>query len=94
MTNQEKYKTAKERGLAFRDFCRGWTDCEKCPAFQKTSDSYNYCNYVWLEFEAQQSATEVADILDRHSHLSNYGAPKELVEAIARASELLRKKGR
>lgn len=92
MTNQEKYKNAKERGLAFRDFCRGWTDCEKCPAFQKTSDNYNYCNYVWLEFEAQQSATEVADMLDKYSDLDNYGAPIELHEAIVRAVELLRKR--
>ena len=49
MTNQEKYKTAKEREQAFLQFCRP-SDCNECPL----GESNVVCVLNWLEMEVKE----------------------------------------
>lgn len=50
MTNEEKYKTAKERQKAFESFC-SMNNCKRCPAFK--DDSGCYFNWLDLEYEEE-----------------------------------------
>jgi hypothetical protein len=91
MTNQEKYKTLEERAKAFDEFC-----CFNCPNCQLRNSKCS-CVLVWLELEAQLSASEVADILEEYVSTSDKSDNKgviltspELYKAIARAVEILR----
>lgn len=94
MTNGEKYKTAKERGAAFKDFCRWNYHCEKCPAYLKLTDGYNYCNFVWLDLEAPMSAKEAADILEKFNNWRNgdgmFIQAVDITKALNKAIEILR----
>lgn len=56
MTNGEKYKTADERFMAFKKFCRFPLNCENCPIHRaKPRMGTIYCIFVWLEQEAEKS---------------------------------------
>lgn len=51
MTNAEKYKTAEERGSAFREFCHhGCAGCGLSRVSFKLSD----CPMLWLELKAEE----------------------------------------
>lgn len=50
-TNAEIYKTAKEREIAFRHFCRSSRDCDGCSIRYSTGK----CEFLWLELEAKYS---------------------------------------
>lgn len=65
MTNQEKYKTAKEREAAFLKFCNA-QECVHCPLSNNDEDD---CRYLWLELAAPttKNAKEVADILAKYN---------------------------
>ena len=89
ITNQEKYKTYEERVKAFEEFC-----CHRCVDCQLKNRS---CILAWLELEAQLSASEVADILEKYEDVSDKSDNKgvihtspELYKAIVRAVEILR----
>lgn len=95
MTNAEKFKTAKEREVAFREFCQK-NRCDKCPAYRNLSDNYNYCTFVWQDLEAPLTASEVADILAKYIawRKGDHGQPspctwEELNTVIDRAVEIL-----
>lgn len=61
MKNSEKYKTYKERGEAFQDFCRGKVVCERCPLYtQARKQGSTWCSYVWLELEAEEEKEDDA----------------------------------
>jgi hypothetical protein len=95
MTNGEKYKTIEERSKAFNEFCTASANCKRCPIKPPVESGLHSaftCAFTWLENDTQLSADEVADILNKYSDLSNYGAPEELSNAIARAVELLKEK--
>ena len=59
MTNEQKYKTAKERGEAFTEWCRRKSSCRKCEA-----DKFTYggtrggCQFYWLALEAEEEKPE------------------------------------
>lgn len=91
MTNAEKYKTIEERSKAFNELCTSSENCERCP-IRSPLGSGLHCAFTWLEKDTQLSANDVADILNKYSDLSNYGAPEELNKAIIRAVELLKEK--
>lgn len=105
MTNAEKFKTAKERGAAFENFCKKFWRCDLCPIYRKSSNEENYCRFDWLDLEAEEeplSASEVAVILEEHNlwrrgegEYAEPGVwcphtPKQLSKAIDRAIEILR----
>ena len=57
MTNAEKFKTAKERAMAFRKFCANKI-CKgheaNCVFFDKLHDKTKHmCEFAWLELEAK-----------------------------------------
>ena len=54
MTNGEKYKTSKERRLAFGQFCKSHRECEKCPIVGSSNESPWGCMFTWLEMEARE----------------------------------------
>lgn len=59
MTNQEKYKTAKEREDEFRQFCKSHRVCEACPLFEvrRAYNAYSFqygCLLKWLEIEVEE----------------------------------------
>lgn len=94
MTNQEKYKTAKEREVAFLKFCNA-QGCASCPLCDNDEDD---CRYLWLELAAPatRNAKEVADILARYNAWrkdSNVSYPetyKEITGIIDQAIDILR----
>ena len=52
MTNQERYKTIKEREIAFQKFCaERKINCHKCPVLscRVIEDG---CKFAWLTIEA------------------------------------------
>lgn len=51
MTNGEKYKTAKERQMAFKQFCKSHV-CAGCPFYD--SRAMHGCIFNWLEMEAEE----------------------------------------
>lgn len=52
MTNEEKFKTAKERYEEFDEFCNKHT-CDNCPA-GKVGSLESECAFNWLEFENEK----------------------------------------
>lgn len=52
MTNGEKFKTAKERALAFDKFCRG--QCAKCPISSRKDCNDDKCEFIWLDLEVEE----------------------------------------
>lgn len=52
MTNQEKYKTAREREQAFVRFCEPRI-CKECPV-HAGHGAGNGCVLIWLEMEAEE----------------------------------------
>lgn len=95
MTNQEKYKTAKERKEGFRKFCKG-KRCEDCPLNDNAYDEDD-CRYLWLELEALMTTETVVKILAKYSkwRKGKPGEPcpytqKGIDMAIDRAIEILR----
>jgi len=53
MTNQERYKTIKEREIAFQKFCaERKRNCHKCPVLscRVVEDG---CKFAWLTIEAE-----------------------------------------
>lgn len=52
MTNEEKYKTAKERGDAFLKFCNSHS-CGDC-AIHKMNEPKDPCAFIWLALEAEE----------------------------------------
>lgn len=58
MKNFEKYKTAKERHVAFKRYCGG-QDCKECKIREFRFGMY--CSFVWLELEAEEEKTKPMD---------------------------------
>lgn len=56
MTNQEKYKTAREREQAFVRFC-GQHTCNSCPLDERRKVYACGCTFGWLEMEAEEEVT-------------------------------------
>lgn len=50
MTNEEKYKTPKERNKAFHRFCKSINDCSVCPLGKVPKLR---CPFSWLALEAE-----------------------------------------
>lgn len=56
MTNETKYKTAKERTKAFDKFCLAKSpDCRDC---KLSSDDSCSCRFAWLTLEAEEEKGE------------------------------------
>ena len=53
MTNEEKYKTQKERTDAFIEFCEKRQSCEKCLAISRQRPGPE-CAFRWLALEAEE----------------------------------------
>lgn len=96
MTNQEKFKTARERQKGFDEFCIG-KSCAGCPLRGDVE-----CKFRWLELDAPLTAKEVVNILAKYNQWrmgeGAYGepgvlcpyTPKQLSVVIDRAVEILR----
>lgn len=52
MTNGEKYKTVKERLMAFKHFCESHHECEKCPLVGCSNEPPFGCVFGWLEMKS------------------------------------------
>lgn len=51
ITNAEKFKTAKERTIAFNKYCK--CNCADCKTFEAKNHQHTLnCAFVWLEMEA------------------------------------------
>lgn len=53
MQNFEKYKTAKERTNAFKNFCDLYKECQGCPLAEKAIRENTYCSYLWLDLDKE-----------------------------------------
>ena len=53
VTNIEKYKTIKERGEQFDNFCSNSNNCKGCPLDKKCRNLIE-CVIAWLELEAKE----------------------------------------
>lgn len=54
MTNEEKYKTLKERELAYDEYCKNHR-CLSCVCSKQTRIK---CTFVWLSLEAEEETGE------------------------------------
>ena len=54
MTNEEKYKTPRERATAFREFCKRNKECENCPIKEQYADAESGCSFRWLALEEEK----------------------------------------
>lgn len=60
MTNEDKYKTAKERTEAFLNYCEPHMMCCDCELYQvreRTTLGRSMCVCTWLELEAEDEKT-------------------------------------
>ena len=58
MTNEQKYKTAKERNDAFSEWCFN-RDCKTCELKSHNSfDGGDGCRFYWLDLEADEEKPE------------------------------------
>ena len=69
-TNAEIYKTAEEREIAFRHFCRSSRGCDGCPVRHYIGK----CEFLWLELEVKYSR------LSQCPRVDDYLSPKETRE--------------
>ena len=54
-TNEQKYKTPKERGKAFTEWCSCHSSCRTCEVDKFTHDSKGEgCQFHWLALEADE----------------------------------------
>ncbi len=52
-TNEEKYKTSKEREIAFKKFCENYNTCsDGCPCLKNFCVKV-HCKFAWLSMEAK-----------------------------------------
>lgn len=54
MTNEEKYKTPRERATAFSEFCKRNKECENCPIIEQYADAESGCSFRWLALEEEK----------------------------------------
>lgn len=54
MINGEKYKTAKERDVAWLDYCAKFEVCEGCPLLDRQDNGDGKCQFLWLELDAEE----------------------------------------
>ena len=65
MTNEEKYRTAKERIKAFKKFCISHLLCHECPMeHNHLLITRGRCNFLWLELEAEEVEPKCGEIKD------------------------------
>ena len=57
MTNEQKYKTPKERTYAFNEWCFN-RDCESCKLRSHNSFGGVGCRFYWLALEAEEEKPE------------------------------------
>lgn len=57
MTNEQKYKTPKERTYAFNEWCFN-TNCESCKLRSHNSIGGTGCRFYWLALEAEEEKPE------------------------------------
>ena len=55
MTNNEEYKTDKERSETFNKFCSVHLDCNNCLC---TKIGSSECSYIWLEIDTEELEKE------------------------------------
>ena len=59
LTNEQRYKTPKERGKAFTEWCCCHSSCRTCEIDKFTHDSKGEgCLFYWLALEADEEKPE------------------------------------
>ena len=70
MLNQDKYKTAKERVNAFKEWCLS-RDCESCELKAHNIDGGAGCRLYWLALEAEEEEKlEPCPFCDGETHIN------------------------
>ena len=82
MTNEEKYRTAKERIKAFKKFCNSYTGCVGCPLIKNSLPiNVSGCRFFWLEMEADyDKQIDYVESLDRIYEKTENDIAKAIVE--------------
>lgn len=81
MTNEQKYKTPKERNHAFSEWCFN-RDCVSCELKAHNFDGGDGCRFYWLALDA-----EVNKPVTDCNHLGNAAKMREALERIASMGE-------
>lgn len=59
MRNSERFKTAKERGIAFEKWCHTRGGCDVCVLHDAGIElSTCVCSFYWLDLEAEEEKTD------------------------------------
>ena len=69
MTNEQKYKTAKERVKAFNEWCFNM-ECKTCKLKAHNFDEGDGCRFYWLALEADEEKPEPCPFCGGETHIN------------------------